>query len=230
MHPTRARKILETCGAFLTQSHFCLAPKKDASGRPYFLHASDYILKDAVYPDTSVLREIAMGLAEASPWADIDVVVGPEKGAILLASWTADAIHLWSERRVLGVYAEKIANGAFELQRGFDTLVKDRNVLIVEDVLTSGTTVRATIDAVRTAGGNVIHVAAIVNRDPDVVTSATLGAPLETLLQLRFPSWNPEAGDGCPLCRDRIPFHSSVARKNLTAWEQFRIDRAREIA
>ena len=83
-----------------------------------------------------------------------------------------------------------------------------RRVLVVEDIVTTGGSVRQTVAAVRTAGGQVTMVTALCNRGG--VTAADLGVPVfSALVTLSLDSW--EAAS-CPLCRDGVAVNTDVGK------------------
>jgi orotate phosphoribosyltransferase len=190
---SRAAEILAETGAIVTGSHVVYT-----SGR----HGSAYVNKDAVYPHTDRVSELCRLLADAARDARPEVVCGPALGGIILSQWTGH--HL----AVLAVYAEKLPAGGLALRRGYDRLVAGRRVLVVEDVLNTGGSVRQAVAAVRAAGGEVVAVAALCNRGG--VTAADLDVPrLIALVELSLESWDAAA---CPLCRDGVPIDTSIGK------------------
>jgi len=119
------------------------------------------------------------------------VVVGPTSGGVILAFETA---RLLGTR---GLFAEKTGAGR-SLRRDF-TIEPGEKVLIVDDVLTTGKSVRETLDAVRSLGGNVIGVGVLVDRS---TTELSFGTELFSCL--RVPAVTYSAVD-CPLCAAGIP-------------------------
>ena len=83
-------------------------------------------------------------------------------------------------KEIYGVYAEK-KDDTLLFTRGYDAFIKDKNVLVIEDLTTTGGSVRKVVDNVTAAGGNVIGVCVMVNRDPVNVTESVVGAPLTVL-------------------------------------------------
>ena len=95
-----------------------------------------------------------------------------------------------------------------ELRRGYDKLVGGKRVLVVEDVLNTGGSIKDTIAAVRRAGGDVVLAAALVNRGG--VTAAGVDAPaLVALLDVALEAWD---ADTCPLCREGVPVNTDVGK------------------
>ncbi len=69
-------------------------------------------------------------------------------------------------------------------------------VLLVDDILTTGASLRETVTAVRAAGGDPLAAVVIADRSTDPVD---LGFPLSALGRIEIESWPPEA---CPLCHE----------------------------
>ena len=98
-----------------------------------------------------------------------------------------------------GIIAERDSeNGGRAIQRDF-RLEPGERVVVVDDVMTSGGSVRDTIEAVRAAGGEPLAVGLLVDRSGG---RADLGLPLHAALALEIETFEPDA---CPLCRDGVP-------------------------
>lgn len=189
---TRAHEILTEARAIITGSHIVYTSGK---------HGSAYVNKDAVYPNTARVAELCRHLADAARPHRPEVVCGPAMGGIILAQWTGHHLGLPA------IYAEK-ADGGMALRRGYDRLAAGKRVLVVEDILNTGGSIREAITAVRAAGGEVVATAALVNRGG--VTAADVGAPaLVALLNVALDAWDPDA---CPLCRDGVPINTDVGK------------------
>jgi len=189
----RAHAILAEARAIITGSHIVYTSGK---------HGSAYVNKDAVYPNTARVAELCRFLAEAAVPYRPEIVCGPATGGIILAQWTGH--HLG----VPAVYAEKAPEGGMALRRGYDKLVAGKRVLVVEDVLNTGGSIKDTIAAVRRAGGEVVAAAALVNRGG--VVAGDVGAPaLVALLDVVLEAWDAAA---CPLCRDGVPVNTDVGK------------------
>lgn len=122
----------------------------------------------------------------------VGAVVGPAMGGVLLAHAVA---------RVLGgrsLFAEKEADGSMRLKRGF-RLAPGEPVVVVEDAVTTGGSVRKTMEAVAAAGGRVVAVGAVVDRSGD---KADFGVPFVSLLSRSVATFTPEE---CPLCQRGVP-------------------------
>lgn len=128
---------------------------------------------------------LAVALVEKLPDAvrrRIDVVVSPAMGGVIAGQEVA---------RALGVDAMFLERptGIFELRRGF-RLEPGANVLMMEDVVTTGLSSREAIAAIRAAGGEVVAAAALVDRSNG---TADLGVPFYPLIRIDVPSYQADA-------------------------------------
>ncbi|MBN1152915.1 MAG: orotate phosphoribosyltransferase [Dehalococcoidia bacterium] len=119
------------------------------------------------------------------------VVVGPTTGGVILAFETARQLG------VRGIFAEKEGN-ARVLRRDF-VIAQGEKVLVVDDVLTTGKSVKETLDAVRRVGGDVVGVGVMVDRSE---TLPDFGAELFSCLRAPAIAYTAEA---CPLCVAGVP-------------------------
>jgi len=190
-------EILKSVGAIITDSHIVYT-----SGR----HGDAYINKDALYPHTKETARIGQLFAEKFKDKYIDVVAAPALGGIILETWTAYHLSQLKGKEVLGVYAEK-KDGDLVFTRGYDKLVAGKNVLVIEDLTTTGGSVKKVVDSVRAAGGNVVNVCVMVNRDVETVTEAVIGAPFSWLASVVMKSYDPA---DCALCNTNVPINTTV--------------------
>ena len=164
-------------GGFL-EGHFLLA-----SGRhsPKFLQSTT-VLQHPAHAE-------ALGAALAQKFGDLkpDFVLGPAMGGVILAHTVARALECRA------IFAEKFSNrmiirDAFKIRPG-------ERFLAVEDVITTGGSLRKAIRAAEDEGAECIDVGCLIDR---------LGSPLapRALVSLEFPSYVPNE---CPLCRAGVP-------------------------
>jgi orotate phosphoribosyltransferase len=86
-------------------------------------------------------------------------------------------------------------------------LVKGKRVLVVEDLTTTGMSVKKVVDRVKEAGGKVISVFILVNRNPKDINSKFMGASLKSLSIFKADAYDE---DKCPLCKKNIPINTEV--------------------
>jgi orotate phosphoribosyltransferase len=190
--------LLKRTGAIITDSHFVLTSGK---------HASTYINKDALYPHTEATSSVCRQFAERAKSLEIDTVVGPALGGIILAQWTAHHLCELKGKQVFAVYTEKTPDGRQTFTRGSDRFVVDKNVLVVEDLTTTGGSAKKVVEEVRRIHGKVAAVCVMVNRNPEEVTEAYFGAPFIPLATLKIDAYD-EAE--CPFCQSGVPVNTSV--------------------
>jgi len=199
--------ILKKVGAVITDSHFVYTSGK---------HGSVYINKDAVYPHTAETSKIGELFANKYKDVDVDVVAAPALGGIILSQWVAYHLSKLKGKEILGVYTEKTPDKQMIFTRGYDKLVKGKNVLVIEDLTTTGGSVRKVVDTVKATGGNVVAVCVMVNRDPEHVTSDVVGGPFSALGVLKAAAFDEVH---CELCKKNVPINTNVGhgRKYLEA-------------
>ncbi len=197
--------ILKKVGGIITDSHIVYTSGK---------HGSVYLNKDAIYPHAIETAKIGKIFANKFKNKDIDVVVAPAVGGTLLSQWTAFYLSKLKHKEVLGVYTEKdkgttatAAESDQLFRRGYDKYINGQKVLVLEDLTTTGLSVKKTVAAVRKNGGKVVAVAVMFNRDPKHINSKFIGAPfyvLENFPAQAFPEKE------CPLCKKGIPINTKV--------------------
>ncbi|RJQ34277.1 phosphoribosyltransferase [Candidatus Parcubacteria bacterium] len=189
-------RVLQDVGAFRA-GHFVFT-----SG----LHADTYINKDALYPHVKAVSQLCKEIATRFADEDVDVVIGPAYGAIILSTWTAYHLTEMRGRDVYGVYADKV-EGGLAIRRGYDKLIAGKRTLVVEDLTTTGGSIKKVIEAARAAGADLVGAAAICNRGD--VAKEQIGDPprFEALVKIHLDQW-PEGE--CELCANNIPVNTDI--------------------
>ncbi len=177
----RIVEILKEAGV-LQEGHFRLT-----SGR----HSAKYLQCAKIFQYTKYSEELCGVLAEKYADAGIDVVIGPALGAIQMSYEVSRALG------VKNIFAER-ENGVMTLRRGF-TIEEGQKVLVVEDVVTTGGSVREVIDIVKKNGGIVAGVGSIVDRTGGKID---FGVPFKAVISMEVVSYEE---DECPLCKAGIP-------------------------
>jgi orotate phosphoribosyltransferase len=129
----------------------------------------------------------------------IDAVAGPALGGIIMAYEVARALG------VRNIFAER-ENGVMSLRRGFYAKRGER-VLVVEDVVTTGGSVKEVVELLRGMGADIAGVGAIVDRSGGGVDFGTNFLPL---VSMDIKLWNETE---CPLCADGIPIKKPGSRQ-----------------
>ena len=184
MNEQEVRQLLVETKAIL-EGHFLLT-----SG----LHSPLYVEKFNVLQQPRYTEALCKELAARFADQKVDTVLGPMTGGILLAHEVGKALG------TRAIFTER-EHGRMTLRRGF-TLAKGERVLVVEDVVTTGGSVREVIDVVRAAGATLVGVGLLIDRSGGRADFGVReGEPVEALVHLDVPTYAPE---DCPLCRDGI--------------------------
>lgn len=210
-------RILVESGAYI-EGHFILQSGK---------HSSAYINKDALYMRVAQTSRICRMIAEWFIANNVEVVIAPAIGGVALSVWTAVYLSEMGNRDVFAIYAEKEKTGSvdeFVIKRGYDEIVAGKNVLVVDDVLTTGGSARKVIEATRACGGNVVGLGVLWNRGG--ISARGMNVPrLAALVNEKLETWDENS---CLLCWRNIPIDMRfgygreflVRRANTTAASQ----------
>lgn len=93
-----------------------------------------------------------------------DIIIGPAEGAKFVAQHIAIQLAHRIQRPVNWTYAKKLAKNRYRLLKTDKNLFVDRNVVVVDDVITSGGSLMRTIHLIKDAGGTISAIAALCNR------------------------------------------------------------------
>lgn len=211
MNEQEVLEMFNDVGAIVTDRHVVYTSGK---------HGATYINKNAIYPHTGKTSRLCRAIAERFKNDDVEAVIAPTTGGVILSHWTAHHLTAIRGREVLGVYAEKERAGKasfdtaekqerFVIERGYDTLIAGKNVLVVDDALTTGNSVKEVVGAVRTIGGLVIGLGTLFNRGGVTPQDVAEVPKLNALAEVTFDAWDEE---DCPLCKKGIPIDTTVGK------------------
>lgn len=156
------------------------------------LHSPHYVEKFNVLQHPKYTEQLCKAMAEKFKDSQIETVVGPMTGGILLAHETGKALG------TRAIFTERV-NGKMTFRRGF-ALHKGERCLIVEDIVTTGGSIREVIDVVKAAGGIPIAVSMLVDRSGGKATFEDV--PSTALLNMDVETYEPAT---CPLCQKGMP-------------------------
>ena len=181
MTETEVKELLIKTGAIM-DGHFLLT-----SG----LHSPHYVEKFNVLQQPKYTQQLCEAMAEKFKDANIETVVGPMTGGILLAHETGKALG------TRAIFTERV-DGKMTFRRGF-SLHEGERVLIVEDIVTTGGSIKEVIEVVKAHGGVPVAVSMLVDRSGG---KADFGdVPCTALLHMDVETYQPEE---CPLCQQGI--------------------------
>jgi orotate phosphoribosyltransferase len=159
----------------LLEGHFILS-----SG----LRSPLFLQKALVFADPPRTERLCRALAEAARarFGPIDLVVSPAVGGIIPGYETARALGCRA------LYVER-QDGSFRLRRNF-AIAEGSRVLVVEDIVSTGLSLRETLDAIRGEPGEIVGAACLIDRSGG---KAELGVPLVALATLDVPAFPADA-------------------------------------
>lgn len=173
----KINEMLERTGVLLN-GHFLLTSGK---------HSNRYMQCAKIFQYPEYSEQVSKDLAEKFEGFEVDVVIGPAIGGIILAYEVARQLEVKS------LFAER-ENGKMTLRRGFE-ITKGSKVLVVEDVITTGGSVKEVIDVVRSMGAEVVGVGSVVDRSGG---KALFDVPFKSVIKVEIETYE---ADECPMCK-----------------------------
>jgi orotate phosphoribosyltransferase len=181
--------IFKKTGAFL-EGHFLLS-----SG----LHSPQYVEKFRVLEYPLYTEELCKGIAENFKNDNVEIVVGPMTGGIILASYVAKYLNTRS------MFTERVDN-VMTFRRGFK-FASGARILVVEDVITTGGSVNEVIQAIKDQEGIVVGVGYLVDRSNG---RANFGVKQIPMMKLEIVTYE---AISCPLCAQGIELSKPGSKK-----------------
>ncbi len=175
-------------------------------------HGSGWVNKDVLYLRPENVRRVTELLSTLMQGIDAEVICGPATGGLIVANWLAFHMNkkfVFAEHGVNVGFSDGggAARPPFILRRHYDQAVRGRRVIVVDDIVNTGHSIRQTVAAVQKAGGEVISACTLCTRGN--VDGTTLGAPIfVALCEIKIPSWS---ASECRLCVDGIPINQEYA-------------------
>ncbi len=174
MNKQQVLKVFKDCNAIL-EGHFILS-----SG----LRSPVFLQKALVFSQPEKAETLCKALAEkikAANLGDISQVVSPAVGGIIPGYETARQLGLPA------IYTER-ENEKFALRRGFE-IEQGEKVIIVEDIISTGLSIKECISCLKDLGANVVAGACLIDRSGGEVD---IGIPLISLLEYKVPAYHPD--------------------------------------
>lgn len=167
--------IFRDCGALL-EGHFILS-----SG----LRSPVFLQKARVFMHPDKAEKLCRALAEklkSEGYGGVSQIVSPAVGGIIPGYETA------RHMGVPAIYTERV-DGQFQLRRGFE-IARGEKVLVVEDIVTTGLSIRECIDCLKALGADVVAAACLIDRSGG---EADVGVPLVSLTRYKVPAYPADA-------------------------------------
>jgi len=176
----------------LLEGHFKLTSGK---------HSDIYYEKFNILKQPRLCEKVCVGMAKLFENENVQLVVGPTTGGIIIAYEVAKYLDVNS------IYAEASEKGKGRVfKRGFD-IDKGTRVLIVDDVLTTGTSIFEVIELVKKYKAEIVGIGEFLDRSGGKVK---FDYPFKPLATVSAEAW--EVAD-CPLCKKGIPITQRGSRK-----------------
>lgn len=191
-------EILKRTGAYQSNDHLLL---------PSGQHTGEFIEKTLVTSEPSFTEGLGAVIAKHFAQWPVDVVLSTGPGALILSHCVARAhpsrpVLIYGTKRVVG------GKRRVALPPEFHRLIRQgTKVLLVEDLVSTGTTLKLLIDLVGQFGGQVVGIGALWRRTRKAEVG---GKPVFSLVSRDFPTYPPEA---CPLCKKGIPLNEEFVRR-----------------
>lgn len=175
MNQQQVLDVFRDCGAIM-EGHFILS-----SG----LRSPVFLQKALVFRRPAEAEKLCRALAEKirnTGFADVSQVVSPAVGGIIPGYETARHLGLPA------IYTERV-DGQFQLRRGFE-IIKGEKVIVVEDIVSTGLSIRECIDCLKDLGADVVAAACLIDRSGG---EADIGIPLIALAEYKVPAYPADA-------------------------------------
>ena len=182
MNESEIRDLLIKTNAIM-DGHFLLT-----SG----LHSPHYVEKFNILQHPQLTQKLCEAIANNFYDKQIDTVVGPMTGGILLAHEVGKALG------TRAIFTERV-NGKMTFRRGF-SLSPNERVLIVEDIVTTGGSIKEVLEVVKSYGAISVGIGMILNRSGGNISFE--GVPYKALINMDVENYTPS---NCPLCSAGIP-------------------------
>ena len=170
MNKEEVLDVFRSCGAIL-EGHFILS-----SG----LRSPTFLQKQRVFMHADKAEILCKALADkiiAQGFGDVSQIVSPAIGGIIPGYETSR--HL----KKPAIFTERV-NGKFELRRGFEVQPGEK-VIVVEDIVSTGLSIRECVDCLKELGADVVAAACLVDRSDG---EANVGVPLVALTGFKVPA------------------------------------------
>lgn len=166
------------------------------------MHSDTYIQCARILERPLITAKLCRILVQ--PWVNkkVDVVASPAVGGVVLGYELARSL------KVRSIFLERVT-GKFDLRRGF-RIKRGEKVLVAEDVITTGGSIKEVIKVIKRQGGKVLGVISLVDRSKKTKGDKKIfGVRLNVCFKLNPPLY---ASHQCPLCKKGIPINKPGSR------------------
>jgi len=172
----------------IKRGHFILSSKR---------HSDIYINKNMITTSAELFNIVILKLMiKALDFRKYNLITGPATAGAILAS----AMAIMQNKAFVYPEKEFQADGKFimKFNRGYNKVIKNEKILLIEDIITTGNGVQQTINAIEKDGGDLVGVISIWNR----TGWNPFGYKCKSLIDIFVDSWEEKE---CPMCKQNIP-------------------------
>jgi len=175
----------------ILKGHFSLGSGK---------HTNIFFNKNLFYANPEMVCDVSLKIAsKIRNTKAIEAVVGPGMGGAILSQWVAYYLRSTRVESVISIFAEK-KDELWFLKKDFRKMINGKKVLVVDDIINTGRTVKGIVETVENAGGKVVMVFVVLDRRG---RKSELAAPVGSLFMKTCGSWD---SNNCFLCSVGIKF------------------------
>jgi orotate phosphoribosyltransferase len=173
-------------------------------------HTDAWLTLDLLFVEPRAIAPLVEALAAKLRAYRPTAICGCMVGGALLAQALAAAVgvRFYFTELAAPPPASGLFSARYRLPPGLSTRIRGERVAVVDDVISAGSSARATVRAVHDAGATVVAVGALMTLGTaGIAHFAAAGVPLEALERRAFNVWTP---DECPLCRAGQPLEDRL--------------------
>jgi orotate phosphoribosyltransferase/predicted enzyme related to lactoylglutathione lyase len=167
-------------------------------------HTDTWLTLDLVFADPARVAPAVAALAERLRSYAFSAICGPFVGGAFLAHALAMALNraFYFSEPDPSPSERGLFKAAYRLTTATQDAVRSQRVAVVDEAISAGSSVRATIAALEAAGATPVVVASLAMLGDEGATHfADRGLPVETLTRKSLTLWKPDA---CPLCAQGV--------------------------
>jgi len=191
MNEEKIEQILQENNVLKT-GHFLLSSS---------LHSAKYFEKFRILENPELVVMFGRLIAEHFKNSGVSIVCGPTTGGVIIAYEVARQMGLKC------IFAEsKPPEPGRVIRRGF-TVPEGAKILVVDDILTTGGSIKETLDALRNFSGKVIGISVLIDRSSEPIKFGEMasGADFFACYKMAVENHPP---DICPLCKANVPLQA----------------------
>jgi orotate phosphoribosyltransferase len=165
------------------------------------LHSGKYFEKFRILENPELVQMFGKMIAEYYKNKNISIVCGPTTGGVIIAYEVA------RQMKLKCIFAEsKPQEPGRVIRRGF-TIPDESNILVVDDILTTGGSIKDTVEALKSFPGKTVGIAVLIDRSIEPIKFSDIVANVDffACYKIAVENYKP---DNCELCKANIPLEA----------------------